>query len=116
MRRVVVVTVILSAVGWAFGPVRLALAADLCVGGPGCFSSVQEAVDAAQDGDTIRIGPGTFTGGILVAKSVSLVGVSAAATRIEGGGPVVTIGTPLANPPTVSISDVTITGGLNTAV
>ena len=42
-----------------------ALAAELCVGGPqpGCHATIQAAVDAAQDGDTIRVGPGTFAGG-----------------------------------------------------
>ena len=86
---------------------------DLCVGtGPGCFATVQAAMDAAQDGDTIRIGPGTFDGGITIDRSVSLVGVSAGATTIEGGGPVLTIGDGTADL-TVSISRVTITGGFN---
>jgi fibronectin-binding autotransporter adhesin len=91
-----------------------ALAADLCVGGPGCFATIQAAVDAAQDGDTIEIGPGTFAGGLTILKSVKLAGVAAGATIIEGGGPVITIGEFLApTQPTVAISRVTITGGLN---
>ena len=90
-----------------------ALASDLCVGGkPGCFATIQAAVDAAQDGDAIRVGPGTFAGGITIDKSVSLVGMSAGATTIEGGGPVLTIGDGTADL-TVSISRVTITGGFN---
>ena len=90
-----------------------ALASDLCVGSkPGCFATIQAALDAAQDGDTIRIGPGTFAGGVTIDESVSLVGASAGATTIEGGGPVITIGDGTANL-TVSISRVTITGGLN---
>ena len=32
----------------------------LCVGGSGCHASVQEAVDAAHDDDTIHINPGTY--------------------------------------------------------
>ena len=35
----------------------------LCVGGRHCYSTVQAAVDAASDGDTIRVGPGTFRAG-----------------------------------------------------
>jgi nitrous oxidase accessory protein NosD len=104
------------ACGGAVFAARPALAADLCVRPPqsGCFPTIQAAVDAAHDGDTIRVGPGTFAGGVTIDKSVNVVGVSAAATRIEGGGPVVTIGTWLApDPPTVSISGVTITGGFN---
>jgi pectin methylesterase-like acyl-CoA thioesterase len=85
----------------AFGTLLLVLAAaslstappsaattTLCVGGqPGCFASIQAALDAAQDGDTIEIASGTFAGGITIDKSVSLVGVSAGATTIEAAGP-----------------------------
>ena len=47
-------------------------------------------------------------------KSVQLVGAGAGATTIEGGGPVITIGElDGIDQPTVSISRVTITGGLN---
>ena len=93
-----------------------ALAAELCVGGPqpGCHATIQAAVDAAQDGDTISVGPGTFTGGITIDKDIALVGVAAAATIIRGGGPVLTIGAHLgADPPAVSIAGVTITGGVS---
>jgi hypothetical protein len=91
--------------------------ADLCVGTqPGCFATIQAAVDAAGDGDRIRIAPGTFQGGITILKDVELVGAGAGATTIEGGGPVITIGAFVGpggpGQPTVSISRVTITGGL----
>ena len=90
-------------------------AATLCVGAQaGCFPTIQAALDAAQDGDTIAIGPGAFAGGITIAKSVQLVGAGAGATTIEGGGPVLTIGElDGGDQPTVSVSRVTITGGLN---
>ena len=89
--------------------------ARLCVGAkPGCFATVQAAVDAAHDGDTIELGIGTFQGGVTIDKSVEVVGVSAAATIIRGGGPVVTIGEFAgANELQVAISRVTITGGVN---
>ena len=97
--------------GWAAG--STAAASSLCVGqGAGCYPTIQAAVDAAQEGDTIRIGPGTFAGGIEIAKSVQLVGTAAGATTISGGGPVVTIGDAMAGP-TVSISRLTVTGGSN---
>jgi hypothetical protein len=97
------------------GSAGAAPSSDLCVGGkPGCFATIQAAVDAAQDGDTITIGPGTFAGGITIDKSVQLVGASASATTIEGGGPVITIGEfGGASTPTVSIGRVTIRGGVN---
>src|SRR6266567_7064182 len=90
----------------------------LCVGSkPGCFATIQAAVDAANDGDTITISPGTFAGGVAVDVSVDIRGAGAGATIIRGGGPVVTIGVEgAAVEPTVSISGVTITGGVNTSV
>jgi hypothetical protein len=83
-----------------------------CVGDePGCFSTIQAALDAAQDGDMIEIAPGSYSGGVIIAKSVSLIGAGANATTISGGGPVVTIGSASASP-TVSLAGVTITGGV----
>lgn len=109
----VAVTASISTAGTIATP-QPAAAAELCVGGPGCFATIQQALDAAHDGDTIQIGAGTFAGGVTIDKSVSLVGASAAQTRIQGGGPVITIGEALApDPPTVSITGVTITGGTN---
>jgi hypothetical protein len=90
-----------------------AVGSSLCVGSkPGCFATIQAAVDAAHDGDTIAIAPGNYAGGILIAKSVTLAGAGSTATVIAGGGPVVTIGDGV-TAPTVSISRVTVTGGVN---
>jgi hypothetical protein len=89
----------------------------LCVGGgAGCYRTIQAALDAARDGDTIRVGPGTFAGGITITKSVRLLGNGAASTVIKGGGSVITIGQyGAAVEPTVLISGVTITGGFATS-
>jgi hypothetical protein len=91
-----------------------ALAANLCVGGaPGCFSTLQAAVSAAHDGDTITIAPGRYAGGVTIDVSVKIVGAGAGPTVIRGGGSVLTIGAYGASAePTVSISGVTITGGV----
>ena len=91
-----------------------AVETNLCVGvGSGCYSTLQAAVDAAQDGDVIHIGPGTFAGGITIDTSVKLIGGGPDATIIEGGGPVLTIGLPNApSEPTVTIDGVTVTGGV----
>jgi hypothetical protein len=71
------------------------------------------AIAAASAGDTIQIAAGTYGGGITIDKSLRLVGAGAQATTIEGGGPVVTIGTfGAGSEPTVSISGVTITDGV----
>jgi hypothetical protein len=90
----------------------------LCVGAtPGCFSTLAAAVAAAHDGDSIRIGHGTFAGGVAIDVSVDIRGAGAGATIIQGGGPVLTLGKEFAaTEPTISISGVTITGGVNTSV
>ena len=108
-------TLLVAGFGWAGASLTAqpALATDLCVGSkPSCFATIQAAVDAAHDGDTIKVSVGTFAGGITIDKSVRLIGAGAHATTIKGGGPVITIGQQLApDPPTVSIRGVTITGG-----
>ena len=45
---------------------------------PGDFSTIQAAINAVSDGDTIHVGPGTFAGA-LVNKSVHIKGVGGAA-------------------------------------
>ena len=87
---------------------------ELCVGGgSGCYTTVQAAVDAARAGDTVRIGRGTFAGGISVRASTHVVGAGAHLTTIRGGGPVLTIGAfGAATEPSVSITGVEVTGGV----
>ena len=53
-----------------------ALAASICVGSQnGCYATIQTAVDAAQNGDTIAVLPGTYAGGIVIDKSLHLQGI-----------------------------------------
>jgi|GEM_PF-2110837 len=55
--------------------------------GSGDYSSVQAAVDAATSGDTIQIGPGTFTEAIAVsAKTLYLQGSGIGSTILDGDG------------------------------
>ena len=82
-----------------------------------CFQSIQAAVDGAQTGDTIVLGAGVFQGGVTITKSIRIVGVSAGATVVAGGGPVVTIGT-LGGANSglrVELDRLTISGGANAA-
>jgi hypothetical protein len=113
-RRVLAGLMAVAAAGGLAIVAQPALAAALCVGGsPGCYPTIQAAVNAAHDGDTITIGPGTFAGGVTITKSVHLLGAGSAATIIRGGGSVLTIGAfGASSEPTVSISGVTITGGV----
>jgi hypothetical protein len=110
MKRLALVLCLVA--GAAAGP---ASAADLCVGaGGGCFATLQAAVNAAHDGDTIHLRRGTFAGGVTIDKSVTIAGAGSHATTIAGGGPVLTIFRE-PNPAglSVSIRNVTITGGVN---
>ena len=113
-RLLAVVTASLLWSGIAEAP---ALAAEHCVGKrAGCAATLQDALDAAQDGDTIRLIAGTFAGGATVTKSVALAGAGQHATIVKGGGPVMSIGTLFdETPPVVSLRDLTITGGRTTS-
>src|SRR5262245_6540166 len=112
LRALAAVVVAAAAVAVVAGP---AAAATLCVGPKGgCFLQLQAAIDAAADGDTITVAPGTYAGGITIDKSIRLQGAGAGATVIKGGGPVVTIFRATApDQLDVAVDGVTITGGVN---
>lgn len=46
----------------------------LCVGEGGDYTTIQAAVDAAQDGDTIRIAGGDYTESLVITKTLTLSG------------------------------------------
>ena len=78
------------------------------------FPTVQAALDASRDGDTVTVAPGTFPGGIAVTKSITLRGAGAGRTVFRGGEHVITVGTltaPAGGAPRVTIAGVTVTGG-----
>jgi hypothetical protein len=72
-------------------------------------SSIQSAIDAASDGDTVLIGPGVFMESITLKSSLTLRGAGQGVTIIDPlyGGPVVTC----ANLVSTRIEGLTITGG-----
>ena len=112
MRRTILAAAAIAICGVTAAP---ASAATLCAGGQsGCYRSLQKAVDAAHDGDTIRVGPGVYAGGVTIDKSVALRGAGATATRIRGGGPVLTLGSWSA-PTTIALSGLTIRDGVRTS-
>ena len=55
------------------------------------YESIQEAVDAAEPGDTITVGPGIYVGDIVISQNVTLVAPAGAKLEGTGLGPVVTI-------------------------
>jgi hypothetical protein len=117
MKRLVPTVSIAAALVTGFAAAPSALAHQtpcVRVGNAHCYPTLQAALGAAHDGDTIKLGAGTFTGGVVIAKSITLVGAGPGTTVVSGGGPVLTIGVlDAAAEPTVSISGVTITGGEN---
>ncbi|MCK4614292.1 MAG: PPXXXP-CTERM sorting domain-containing NosD-like protein, partial [Thermoplasmata archaeon] len=50
------------------------------------YTKIQDAIDAAEDGDTIRVYEGTYSENVVVNKTVSLIGNGSANTTIDGGG------------------------------
>jgi hypothetical protein len=114
VHRTVLACMAATAVGSGAIVAQPARAGSLCVGSAsGCYPTIQAAVAAAHNGDTIVIGPGTYRGGVSILKSVRIQGSGASSTIIRGGKHVLTIGALGATrEPVVSISGVTITGGV----
>jgi len=79
--------------------------------GDGNYSSIQEAINASSDGDTIFVYSGTYTENIVINKSISLIGENNTNTILSGAlnnnvrFPIYVISV---NANNVSISDLTI--------
>ena len=54
-------------------------------GGPGVYTQIQAAVDAALDGDVLLVKSGSYTGFLVNQKSLSIVGDTNAVVTISGG-------------------------------
>jgi parallel beta-helix repeat protein len=59
---------------------------------PRDFATIQAAVDAAAPGDTVNVGPGTFTEQVVINKDLDLHGAGAAATVIKSPATLVPYG------------------------
>jgi parallel beta-helix repeat protein len=70
-------------------------------------STIQDAIDASQDGDAIKVFDGTYDETVIVDKSLSIIGNGSEVTQINGGGngDVVTITAPWVNFSGVIISE-----------
>ncbi|MFC1508387.1 right-handed parallel beta-helix repeat-containing protein [Candidatus Omnitrophota bacterium] len=77
---------------------------------PEKYKSIQQAVEAAKNGDTIHIGPGTYTGEIIIDRPLTLEGLNRTSCLLTGGdgeGTVVTINS------NVRMSGLTVGGAEN---
>ena len=54
--------------------------------GSGDYEKIQDAIDAAQGGDTIRVWEGTYEENVVMDKTLSLVGNGSDVVTIDGGG------------------------------
>jgi len=54
--------------------------------GEGDYETIQEAIDAAEDGDTIRVWEGTYYENVVVKKTLNLVGNGSEETTINASG------------------------------
>jgi predicted outer membrane repeat protein len=82
----------------------------------GCeYSSIQAAVDAANPGDTINVGEGTYTENLHIDKPLTIKGAGAGKTIVDGNqaGSVFAIGASSPNID-VTLSSITITHGSGT--
>jgi hypothetical protein len=98
----------------AAAPAHAATTLHVCPSGC-AYSQLADAIAAAHNGDTITLAPGTYAGGVTIDVSVDLVGAGATSTVISGGGDHSVLMIGLFGDtwePTVSISGVTITGGV----
>jgi hypothetical protein len=107
----VLVAMVTAGIALAFASASPAATLQVCPSG--CqYSQIAPAVAAAQSGDTVTVAAGTYQGGFTIGVSLTLTGAGATQTIIKGGGPVVTIGAPGSSKLNVSITGVTITGGV----
>ncbi len=54
--------------------------------GNGDYSSIQNAIDNATEGDIIKVWEGTYEENVVVNKTVSLIGNGSEVATIDGGG------------------------------
>ncbi|MCF8474622.1 MAG: nitrous oxide reductase family maturation protein NosD [Emcibacter sp.] len=82
------------------GAINGAVAKDIFV-----TENLQNALDQAENGDSLYLAKGVYEGSIILTKPVNIIGVEGAIIKGQGAGNVVTV-----KSPNVSLSGLTITG------
>ena len=82
MKRLLVVTVLAAAMAMAFAANASAATLKVCPDASKCFTSVQAAIDAATNGDKIKIAAGTYQGSLEINKDIILHGAGTGQTTI----------------------------------
>jgi hypothetical protein len=81
---VVALTFATTALGGANTPPKVL---NVCADAGKCYTSIQAAIDAAADGDTVKIAAGTYLGSLSISKNISVVGAGSSLTTISVAPP-----------------------------
>lgn len=81
-RILVLVAVLAIFAACVLTPIPRASASELKVGGQGQYHTISEAVKAANSGDTIQVGPGTYVENVVVDKPITVVSTNGAQATI----------------------------------
>jgi nitrous oxidase accessory protein len=81
----IIVTPLLMAMLTLAYNIKPAVAAPTTIIVPDDYPTIQEAVNAAHQGDTVLVRSGTYRENVVVNKSISLTGESPANTKVNGG-------------------------------
>jgi hypothetical protein len=60
---------------------------NVCTDASRCYTSIQAAIDAADDGDTVKVAAGIYLGNLAISKNISLVGAGSSLTTISVARP-----------------------------
>jgi hypothetical protein len=60
---------------------------NVCADAGKCYTSIQAAIDAADEGGTVKIAAGTYLGSLSISKNISIVGAGSSLTTISVAPP-----------------------------